>query len=250
MTDGLSTEGISTPSSSESNVEPVTTAPSTSTLAPASTPAPVAEKMVPQSKVNELVGRAKAEAAERARAEYSAPQYGANTTPSMSGMQQTPTDIERMVAEGIEKHTQQLQQQAYQEKQEKEATDVVESFVSKIATAKEKYPDFEDKVAKLDLTKMPFLVPLANHMENTVDVMYELANNPLKAHSLHEFARGNPQGAMAAMQQLSASLKQNANALAAPRANQPLSQIQPSPTGTDNGVRTVSDLRKSDFLRG
>ena len=102
----------------------------------------------------------------------------------------------------------------------------------------------------LELSTIPEVVQLANTVDNTADVMYELGKNPHKVASLLTLTRyGNVKLAYAETKKLSDSIKQNQNALQQPVPPEPLSQLKPSNVGTDNGVLTVRELRKQSHLR-
>jgi hypothetical protein len=207
------------------------------------------EKSLPQSHVNDLIGRAKSDAYEKGKRDAL---QGANPQPSvtMGGMtQQSPDDIRRMVAEETQKTLSAHQEQLARQQQEEYSKGVTNQFLSKMQVGTQAYPDFEEKVLPLNLPTLPHVVHLSNSMDNTADVIYDLANNPLKAEALEAMAKRNPQGAYQEMQKLSASIKQNKTAANFQSPNDPLSQIKTSPTGIDNGLLSVSDRRKSPALR-
>jgi hypothetical protein len=190
------------------------------------------EKMLSQKEVNEIVGRAKSEAEqrayERAKRELSMPARSAEQpsqpVQSVGGMQQqSPADIA--------------------------ASQFVNQFIQKMEPGKAKYSDFEQKVAKLNIPNIPEIIHLATQTENTHDVMYDLANNPHNLIKLRQLYQINPQLAMDEIHNLSASIKQNEAAQQAKTANEPLGQVKPSTTGTDNGSLSVRDYKKADWLR-
>jgi len=247
MTDGLvagnvSDQNISSPSVSTSAV----TSADTST-------APVVEKtqekLLKQSEVNDIIGSAKREAYEKGKreslAEYQKTQapvqtnsYAPNQT--IGGMAQLSDDKIRQL---INEESQKMTNMAVAQR-------IANEFTQKMMAAKDKYPDFEQVVGELNLVDMPQIVNWANSLDNTADVMYELAKYPEKLSSVTVLAYTNPRKATVLLQKLSDSIKQNESALKQPSASEPLSQIKPSTTGTDNGSKTVSDLRKQPWLRG
>lgn len=246
MTDGLVTENAS----SQNVSSPVV---STSATTSVDATAPVVEKpqekLLKQSEVNEIVGSAKREAYEKGKreslAEYQKsqalvqqPNYNANQT--IGGMSQLSDEKIRQL---INEEAQTMTNMAVAQK-------IANEFTQKMMAAKDKYPDFEQVVGELNLVDMPQIVNWANSLDNTADVMYELAKYPEKLSSVTVLAYTNPRKATVLLQKLSDSIKQNESALKQPSASEPLSQIKPSTTGTDNGSRTVSDLRKQPWLRG
>jgi hypothetical protein len=102
----------------------------------------------------------------------------------------------------------------------------------------------------LDLSTIPQIVQLANTVENTDDVMYELASNPNKLVTLLNLTNfGNGRLAYLETKKLSDSIKQNQTALQQPVPPEPLSQLKPSNVGTDNGALSIRELRKQQHLR-
>lgn len=215
-----------------------------------------AEKMVAQSEVNRLVGQTREhvrqEAYQRALREFEAKsqQQQANgqqqnqsqqqSSTSMGGVNQpSSNDIDRMINERLEKL-----------RVESIAQQIESDFNSKMKAGENKYPDFHDAMADLELAKMPNIVLWANSLDNTADVMYEFSKNPTKLTSVMMLANaGFPQLAQKELQKLSDSIKTNEAASKQAVANQPLDQMSHSPTGTDGGNLAVRDYRKMDWLR-
>lgn len=210
------------------------------------------EKMVKQSDVDKAVKHAKHVAYEQGRKETLmqlqsqqpdnnpiAP--AVNNVPSnLGGMQgMTPEQVQQMIAEHEQKQAQQYH-----------AHQIANEFLAKLETGKDKYPDFDKTVESLELSTIPQVVQLANMVDNTSDVMYELGKNPHKVASLLALTQiGNGKLAVSEMQRLSQSIKQNQQALQQPIPPEPLSQLRPSNVGTDNGVPSIRDLRKQPYLR-
>lgn len=218
----------------------------------------IAEKMLKQSDVNELVGRARKEGRERGRADALAEvqknTYSDSSSQSMGGMQQFSVDQLRQIAaeEATKKH-QEYVKHAEQQQREALGQQIANDFASKISLGKQKYSDFDEKVAPLleDLPNMPHLVLLANGIDNTADVIYDLAANPHKVGQLLTLADKSTRLAQIQMQQISSSIKTNQAASQQPSAREPLSQIKPSTVGIDNGSpKSVKDFKKMPWLRG
>lgn len=159
---------------------------------------------------------------------------------SLGGMQQlSPADIERMIAE---KAPQLLQEHVQQLKNEH----TINSFVSKMQAAEQKYPGLEAKLNELDYSSMSPLVQMANDMENTGEIMKELVDNPMKLGNMIALTHTQPGLAKRQMMELSNSIKTNQAALAEEaEARDPMSQLKPSSSaGMDNGAMSVTDFRK------
>lgn len=214
--------------------------------APASTQTE-AEKLIPQSQVNKLIGQNKNEAYQKGVAETLA-KYNINadgnaqngTQETVANQQQSAKSVEQVVRE-------QLAQQNYAVQHQQ----AMASFVQKMDNGPKKYADFEEKVAPLNLPSMLPIVHLANAVDNSEDVVYELATNPEKIKDLYrELSENRPQLALMMVKKLSDSIKRNQAAANQPKPDEPLSQLKPSNVGMDNGSQSISALRRKDYLRG
>lgn len=198
-----------------------------------------AEKMIPQSEVNALVGRIRQEAHNKgfqeARAEVS-------QQPAQQFNGLTKEDINQMIIE-------QTKASQLQQAREIRAQQIVDDFRNKMVAGIEKYPDFKEKVEALDLPKIPEIVHLAGSADNTADIMYELANNPHKIASLLTLARQAPHLSHIEMQKLSSSIKSNQKAAESIQPKEPLSQIKPSSAPSDKGPMTVADFRRAKWAQ-
>lgn len=154
-----------------------------------------------------------------------------NTQGGMGGMAATanPEDIKKLVSEQLAEHSRMLHGQ-----------NIVNTFMSKMEQGKSKYPDFDQKISTLgDLKNIPAIVQLAASVDNTHDVMYDLAENPQKIVDLISLAQINPQLAYAQAHKLSASIKANEEASQQVNPSAPLSQLKSS-VNTDNGQKNTS----------
>lgn len=176
------------------------------------------------------------------QAQTPAPEMQQQGQQSLGGMQQmSPADIERMIAE---KAPQLLQEHVQNLKNEH----TINSFVTKMQAAEQKYPGLEAKLNDLSYDEnMAKVISMANDMENTGEVMKELLDNPNKLITVLG-AVGSRQDKIARrqMMDLSNSIKQNQQALAEEKqAQDPMSQLKPSSSaGMDNGTMSVTDFRK------
>lgn len=203
------------------------------------------EKLLPQSHVNEIVKRAKIEAAEKVRKEMMGSNQGQPMQQVMQGQQMggmpqhSEDDIRRMFHE-----------EAHKQAVSMHANSVASEFNNKLSMGMEKYPDLDQKVSKLKLDRHPDLVLLINSVDNTADVMHELAEHPEKFINLSLMADKDPELAFSAMQRLSSSVKQNQSVTDQPYIPDPLSQTRPSTIGTDNGSLSVRDFKNRPWNRG
>lgn len=220
---------------------------STPDSAPAEHSAPVAEKMVPQSVVDNAIKRAKYDAEQRGvsreRSRWESQQA---QSPAIGGI--TQDDIRRIAAEESDKVVKAEQQNYQRQMYDAAGKKIAGEFRAKLEEGRGKYDDFDDVVGAVPFAKYPHTVALANNSELTADIMYELANNPVKLQTIENLARDSgedPRLAMRAMNQLVDSIKINQQAKNTQHANAPLTQIRHSPTNNDgDSSRSVKDFQK------
>ena len=163
----------------------------------------------------------------------------------LGGMKQpSQADIERMIAEqapmALQKHVQKLQQDQ-----------MVNTFVSKMQAAEQQYPGLEEELNNLNYNdpRMHAFIAMANQMENTVDIMKEVLDNPSKMESLLNMAHNQPYQAQKALKGLSDSIKTNQTAKAEEaQARDPMSQIKSSTT-SGNMEKSQHDMSQEDLRR-
>lgn len=233
-------------------------APSSDSSVEKSTQSASAERIFKQSEVNDIVKRAKSEAVERDRRlrveqpEYAQAKYGdvAHTQNSaQTPYQQTqnsPEDIRKIVAEETQRQREAWEQQTRQRAEQEQAQSIVNKFWNKIAPGKEKYQDFEKVTGDIEFARFPNTVQLlAEHVENSADVLYELGKDRFKMAQLESLSYLSPRDAIIQAQRLASSIKENEEAAKVKLPNEPLSQLRPTQTGTDSGrAMTVADYRR------
>jgi len=200
------------------------------------------EKLLKQSEVNEIVGFVRKEAAERARREALAELQKTQTVNNDRDLNSVDLNDDR-IRKIISEENERAANQAV-------ANKIAMEFTQKMISAKNKYPDFEEVVTQLDLPNVPEIVHWTNSLDNTADVMYDIAKNPSKFANVLMLAQRAPHLAQAELQRLSSSIKKNQEAQAQAQPKEPLSQINPSSAGMDNGKMSLSDLKKAPWLRG
>jgi hypothetical protein len=189
---------------------------------------PVSEKTFSQAEVNDIAHKTRKEAEERVLKSIPA------SAPALDEAKMR----EMMREEAAKVQFEQTQQYAVNR--------MVTDLQQRTVNAKEKYPDFDEKVASLNLPKKAGLVPYLLAVDNTDDVLYELSQFPEKAHAIASMAReGDHEGAQSVMSRLSKSIKDNNAA----RQNtntpkEPLSQLKPSAVTGDSGELTMADFKK------
>ena len=234
--------------------------PVTSSQTSPSAPAPQTsheERTFRQSEVTDLVRRAKSDALDSyKRMQTEQPQYldqklgdsrpQNQLAPSQNQSSMNEQQIRQMAAEEAKRHMEGVRQEAYQKSQDEMAQRTINNFRSKVQAGKEKYSDFDKVVPGNDiLVNYPNVVHLlGDFVDNSADILYHIKDDLTKMELIESMANRSPQAAIAHMQKLSQSLKDNEAASKVRLPNEPLSQMRPSNTGTDNGAMSVKDYRK------
>jgi hypothetical protein len=212
------------------------------------------EKVFKQSDVNGIVAREKARAIEEYRRQqheqpqYLQQKYGDSFPDRNVNHAQNPSNpddrIRQLAAEEAQRLRDEWVQDARNRSEAEQAQRTVQNFWNKMASGKEKYQDFDTVISNVEVASFPNVVQLlANHVENAHDLMHYFGNDPVKMDQLENLANRSPKAAFMQLQKLSQSIKDNDAASKIKLPNEPLSQMRPSNTGTDNGVMGVKDYR-------
>lgn len=216
------------------------------------------EEMLPKSRVNELIKKAKlkgrdamTEELQQLQAENAQLKAQGSGMGGMPVQQQAPAqsiDIDALSRQITEKMRGELLNDAQAKEQaelQKEFERAAHTYHSKMAGGKELYEDFDKVMGDFDPGTFPNLVYLASNADNTAEIMYDLAQNPNKYVSIGVLSEKNPAAAAKELAKLSASIKANQQAKAGEKSvNRPLDRMQPSPTGQDSGGMEIADFKK------
>ena len=209
------------------------------------------ERMLPQSKVNELVGNARREGAEaaasRAVEEYKRQQAQQTQVQQPNSSQASHSDdyIERKALEVLDRQKAEWERQQQEKLQAEFADRVVNTYKQKIAAGKDKYQDFEAVTNTVNMSRYPNVVQLlAEYVDNAPDILYNLAQRRGKLAEIESLSERNPEDAIYEMKRLSDSIKANEAASSMKNSKAPLSQQRPSNTGTDSGPLSIADYKK------
>lgn len=216
--------------------------------APNTEPAP--EKMVPQHVVNKIAAQKARDAEERTerrlRAEFEAQQREAH---ERQPARQEPKDNSVSLDEDYVRNIIRQEAIAIREAEEQsrvaqEGQRILSDFQSKVDSYSLENPDFAQVFPQLGIQEHPALLYYANQMQNTGDVLNELAKAPGKYATLITLSATAPQLVQHEMKKLSDSIAKNKAALNQPTAKPPLSHTKPSliGSGSDNDL-SVSDFR-------
>ena len=208
------------------------------------------EKVLRQSEVNEIVGHAKRDAAQKAVEAYkrqqSTEQYQAPAQQSHNNEFLNEERIRKMAGEEAQRLRDVWVSEAQTRAETETAQRIVKTFYDKIASGKDKYDDFDKVTSSVKLEKFPNTVQmLAEHVDNSSEVLYELSKNRSKMAQIEFTAERFPEEALWDLQRLSESIKSNEQAGNRKTPNAPLSQQRPSNIGTDSGgVLSFKDLKQ------
>lgn len=215
-----------------------------------------AQKMLTQEQVNALIGREKKEAAEKARREVEARYEGelqrlktAGNTPSASSPQSF-DDIYAQVEQRLMQKAQEHQDKLAREEHEQQMQSIADGYFNKMSSGKDLFEDFDEVMSDFKPSAFPELIFLASEMENTPQIMYELAKNPHKLATIHSLARADAGQAKKALKKLSESIAYNEQAQDEyVSTNPPLSKPKPSQVSTEKGYNSVKDYRNASWLK-
>ena len=212
------------------------------------TPQQAQERVFKQSELNEIVGRAKHDAVESFKRQQQT-QYAQQVPQSnqaQSSKSLSEDDVKRLTGEELSRQRNEWTREAQERADAEMAQRIVNSYKEKIAPGKEKYEDFEAVTNNVDMRYYPNVVQLlAEYVDNSHDVIYELAKNRTKLYQLESTCGHNPQDAIYEIKRLSDSIKANESSSQMKHANSPLSQQRPSNTGTDSGgTLSWKDLKR------
>jgi vacuolar-type H+-ATPase subunit I/STV1 len=232
------------------------------------------EKMLPASQVNELIKKAKRKGEQKMQEQLDAArqqieqlqaqqaqqglqntaQTGSPQPPQQQQGQQQgidPQQIQQQVMQLLQQKQQEEEAKRHQEQIEQEVNQVAQQYFGKMAQGKDMFEDFEAITADFNPAEFPQLVFLANQMDNTPAIIYELRKNPGKLADLAVLVEKSPSMARNELSKLSESIKRNDEAKRNLQEPQdPLNRLKPSPVGTDNGTKNVRDFKSASYLKG
>lgn len=215
----------------------------------------MSEKMLPQSKVTELVANARLVAEQKAKQELEA-QFakereqlmqqqqrpsgmGGMSAPQNQGFSQE--DAAKLVEAEIAKRDQALLQQ----QQRLQVEELANRFTENMARGESSYDDFKEVTGRFNPVKFPQITLAAATLDNTADVMYDIMQNPVKLTHLQQLFQLDEALAYEEMKRLSASITRNEQAAESNvRTPNPLSKPKASIAGADSGKKTIADYKR------
>jgi hypothetical protein len=206
------------------------------------------EKLIPQSHVDKIVHRTKAEVAERMTREFDQ-RMQQQQAPQAAASQANPEEIESRIMQKLQEKQQQEQNDLIQKQRQQAAETVALQYFDKMHKGKEAFPDLDEIMGDFEPQAFPEVVFLAAETENTPAVMRELVQNPAKLTAIHAAAKVSEKMARKMMKDLSDSIAKNEKAQAENvTAQPPLSRQKPSPgAGVAAGKQS---FKGASWLRG
>jgi len=220
------------------------------------------ERMFSQDEVNALVGRTRAEAAERAKRQMEAElqQKALSMQQSMQPEQQQAQGqnvdinaIQQQIMENLNRQQQELERKQQQDALRQQVELAASNYMNHMSKGKEKYADFDEVVSRYRPEDFPEMNFLISGIDNAADVIYELHKNEDKLAQMAVLAKEYPQLAEQRLNSLAKSISTNQQAIEQSKQNDipaPLDRMQPSQVSGDSTDLGVRDLRKQDWLRG
>ena len=215
-----------------------------------------AEEMIPKSHAERLIKKAKLKGRDQMQDQLDAlraenESLKQNSGGQMGGMAAPVNveEIEQRVLANLRRNFQEASEARAQEELQKQAQDIASAYKVKMDAGKTSYQDFDSVMADFNPAAFPNLVFLANQMDNTHDVMYELMTNPNKLATVIVMSERDPQAAQNMLARISSSIKANQAAKASEKDVQPpLGRLSSSTqtTGQNSGDAGLSmnDLKR------
>ena len=201
----------------------------------------VQEKMIPQSELNRLIGRAKREAREQEARRIQEEQIASRNVQPTQPPEQA-LDFSQMTPSQLDAY---LDQRAEQKLQRDKVSNFAKSFQSKINEEMDSDPNFYDNLQDLALDRVPKLAFFADEFDNTTEILRELSKDTRKYTEIAQLISiGNDTLAKKQMKKLSDSIRLNNQAKKTGKVPEPLSQMKPSSAQMGGGKQSVSDLRQ------
>lgn len=140
-----------------------------------------------------------------------------------------------------------FKQRQEQEQQEMQMHNTANDFLAKIQSSGK-----SDKLESSGLGQLPVnhpLVHMLNSVDNLSDIIDDFEASPVKVANLLAITHLNPMNGLRELQNISASIRRNKEALEREKAPAPLSQLKPSSYGLGGGPQTISDKRRNPSLK-
>ena len=137
------------------------------------------------------------------------------------------------------------------QEEEKQLRALADQYHLKMGKGSQFFDDFNEVMGDFKPAEFSNTAMLAAQMENTPEIMYELANNPGKLAEIEGLAEKSLTMAKKQLERLAKSINANLEAKQNNvNAPPPLSQVKSSSVGVDSNKMTLKDLKNAKWLRG
>lgn len=211
------------------------------------------EDMIPKSRAELLIKKAKLKGKEQMQSELDALKAENENLKSkagtMGGMAAgvSVEEVEQRVMANLRQQFQENAEARAQEELQKQAEQISNSYKTKMQAGKASYDDFDEVTADFKPENFPNLVWLVDKMDNAHDIMYELMSNPNKLATVVVMSERDPHAALNMLTKISSSIKTNQAAKAQEKDVQPpLGRLTSSSqtTGQDTGELSMRDMKR------
>ena len=211
------------------------------------------EDMIPKSRAELLIKKAKLKGKEQMQSELDALKAENENLKSkagtMGGMAAgvSVEEVEQRVMANLRQQFQENAEARAQEELQKQAEQISNSYKAKMQAGKASYDDFDEVTADFKPENFPNLVWLVDKMDNAHDIMYELMSNPNKLATVVVMSERDPHAALNMLTKISTSIKTNQAAKAQEKDVQPpLGRLTSSSqtTGQDTGELSMRDMKR------
>lgn len=222
----------------------------------ANAPAQAQSEGLSQQQVNDIVKREKTQAAERTRREMEAQHQGElervrAEAGNQSGNQIDPEAMKREIYDQFMNDLKYHRDELAKQEEEKHLRGLADQYHLKMGKGSQLFDDFEQVMGDFKPAEFSNTAMLAAQMENTPEIMYELANNPGKLAEIEALAEKSPTMAKKQLDRLAKSIESNLSAKQNNvNAPPPLSQVKSSSVGVDSNKMSLKDLKGAAWLRG
>lgn len=213
------------------------------------------KEFLDNERVNAIVKRAKMEAYEKAKREYAAELEALKASGQNPAEQEVVApasnggdDISKLVDERLARIAQEHKLRVEREAEEQRLRQIADAYFQKMEKGPEIFEDFEEVMKDFNPAKNAAIIELAHDFDNLPQVMYELANNRLKAAELRRLAQDDPEDAKYELQRLAKSISRNEEAQNQyTPARPPLTKPKSSNVGTESGRMTLKDFKNASW---
>lgn len=212
-----------------------------------------------QQQVNDIVKREKMQAAERTRREMEAQHReeldrvraeAAGNQPAAPN-QIDPVAIRQQLYEQFMQDLKYHRDELVKQEEEKSLRALADQYHLKMGKGSKLFDDFESVMGDFKPAEFSNTAMLAAQMENTPEIMYELANNPGKLAEIESLAEKSPTMAKKQLERLAKSINVNLEAKQSNvNAPPPLSLVKSSSVGVDSNKMTLKDFKNAPWLKG